>query len=114
MFEEFDQVLIEDEMAAKANVLRDLIKNARRTREYAEEEIASFENRVREELDGRFTQNENGLWMDHNMGDDDISGEEKAKREASHIRDEWRFDDYRANKAKVVAIDALITKLSKM
>ena len=113
MFEEFKEVLIEDEMAAKASVLRELVKSARRTKEYVEEEIASFEDRVREELEGRFTEKEDGLWHDGNMGDD-ITEDEKAKRISSFIRNEWRFDDYQTNRAKKQAIDSIIIKLSKM
>lgn len=121
MFEEFKNVLPEDELAAKASVTRDLIKNARRTLEFTLEEIASFEARMEEEIEGRFSpiEEESGSrmvvvgWHDANLGDD-ISEEEMEKRKRQCVKDEWRFDDYITNIAKVSAINSIISKMNKM
>jgi trigger factor len=98
MFEEFKNVLPEDELAAKASVTRDLIKNARRTLEFTLEEIASFEARMEEEIEGRFSpiEEESGSrmvvvgWHDANCGDD-ISEEEMEKK-LSEIAEQYKMD----------------------
>lgn len=111
-FNEFKVVLPEEEIAARANVIKDLVKSTRHQRKYAEDEIASFEERMEEELSGRFSLAEDGVrWHDGNFGDE-ISENEMAERKAEHVRDDWGFDSYQSKIATIAACDSIITRLT--
>ena len=110
-FNEFKVILPEEEIAARANVIKDLVKSTRRQKKYAEDEIASFEERIEKELSGRFSPAEDGKWHDGNFGDE-VSEKEMEERKAEHVRNDWEFDSYQSKIATIAACDSIITKLT--
>ena len=118
-FSQFKVMFPEDEIAETGAIIKELVRRVRGYKANAEGEIADFEKRMNEEIEGRFSpvEEEKGGrtvvtgWHDGSFGDD-VSLDEMERRKADKVRDDWRFDDYIANIARLNVCDEIVAKLT--